>query len=678
VRTVVPIPQRPDSARIDSVRGIPDSTRTKPRADSIQAPLAVSELPSDVRVGRPLRWTRDSLFTTGAVTLADLLERIPGITTYRTGWLASAQTASYLGDFRRIRVFRDGVEMDVLDPRNGGVPDLLSLQLWQADEVTIEEAAGEIRVHVRTWTTRNTTAYTRVDIATGDEDTNLYRGYYGKRWGNGLALQVGAQQYGTGTRNRLGGGGDALNAMLRLGWARGRWSVDGLYVRLDRTRDLTVSVDGDSLLTPFQGRRNDVYLRAAYGNPDRGPWLQAIASSLTFALEGTGGMRADTAFAFTRTTATGSRPTLTVQSTDSVQVGDSAATRVQYVLTGGYTLGPVRLSLTDRVRAFRGATYNTPAVRLTYDRRWLSVSAFGEWGNVAGLTTDTARVVPRTTYPYLVGGTVTKDTLVVGDTVLTRVFADPDRISRYDVSARLTPFPWLTVIGAFSRDTRTTHLPVVSDESETDTSTVGFQGQTLPAVTVARVEGAVRLGRTWVGAGLVRRDATLLARPAVYGIVDAPLTADPTATGFTLRATGPVYKDVYVDLHAINWRSPGPYRPQYQARAELGIATNWLGRFPSGNLGIRAALIDEYRSRVRFELPQTAGTEGTLAELCAADAARCAAPSNVLTAQLEIRIQKGTLWYQLRNALNRQYELVPGFTAPRPINVYGVRWEFWN
>ena len=49
-----------------------------------------------------------------------------------------------------------------------------------------------------------------------------------------------------------------------------------------------------------------------------------------------------------------------------------------------------------------------------------------------------------------------------------------------------------------------------------------------------------------------------------------------------------------------------------------------------------------------------------------------------VTALLEIRIQKGTLWYQLRNALNREYELVPGFTMPRPINVYGVRWEFWN
>ena len=37
----------------------------------------------------------------------------------------------------------------------------------------------------------------------------------------------------------------------------------------------------DSILPPFEARRNDTYLRAAYGDPEaRGPWAQAVISSL--------------------------------------------------------------------------------------------------------------------------------------------------------------------------------------------------------------------------------------------------------------------------------------------------------------------------------------------------------------------------------------------------------------
>jgi hypothetical protein len=691
IKTVVPIPPktRADSAKIDSVRGIPDTTRTKQRADSIQPPLAVSELPPEVRVGRVLHWTRDSIFTTGAITLADLLERVPGITTFRTGWLASAQTAAYLGDFRRVRVFRDGVEMDAIDPRNGGAQELLDVQLWQADEITVERAAGEIRVYVRTWTTRNTTAYTRVDVATGDEDTNLYRGFYGKRWGNGLALQVGAQQYGTGTRNRLGGGGDALDAVLRLGWARRGWSVDGYFRRLGRTRDVTVSVEGDSLLPGIDPRRNEAYFRLAYGNPDRrGPWVQAIASALGVSLGGTAVASRDSAFAFLRSATVGSRVTRTLQSIDSLPAADSSVSRTQYVLTGGYTLGAVRLSVTDRLRATQGSTYNSPSVRLAYDRPRLTVSALGEWGGVGGVRVDTASIRTGTTFPLTVVDTTSRSPVQVTttqrDTVVVRnrlrgVVVSPDRWSRLDLAARLSPLPWLAVQGGISRESRSTFAIVPTDPGTGGGSSIAFVEQPQDALTSIQGDVAARLGRAWFSAGVIRRGATGLAIPTVYGggLADSVAPRDGAVSGVLLGAQGKVYGDVYVDVNAVSWGSAGPYRPQYQGRFELGVATNWLNRFPSGNLGIHFALIDEYRSRTQFRLDPES-TSGSLTALCGAESARCAPPSNMLSVLLEIRIQKGTLWYQLRNALNREYALVPGFTMPRPINVYGVRWEFWN
>ncbi len=601
VRTVVPVPQRPDSARSDSVRGIPDSTRTKTRADSIQSPVASAELPPDVRVGRVLRWTRDSIFASGALTLTDLLERVPGITTYRSGWLAAAHTAAYMGDFRRVRIFRDGVEMDAINPRNGGIPDLVDLQLWQADEITIERTAAEVRVHIRTWSTRNTTAYTRVDISTGDEDTNLYRGFYGKRWGNGVALQIGAQQYGTGTRNRLGGGGDALNAMTRLGWARGKWSVDGLYIRLDRTRDLTLTIEQDSLLRSLDARRNDAYLRAAYGDTERGPWAQLIASTLGVRLENTA-----------------VRDTTGESELDSIPLPAITASRAQYVAAFGFTRGRTRASVYDRMRVGTHTTTHAPSLRLSWD---------APIGGAAGYVERTGA----------------------------------DSTTRAEVTGRFSPFPWLTLQGSASRLSR--------DLADTTTTTR----------TNLQAEAAVRFRNAWFTGGVVRRGQAELADPLIYDLGEPPPGLETTATGLTIGAQGKVYRDVYLDLNAVSWGSSGLYRPQYQARVELGIATNWLGRFPSGNLGIHAALIDEYRSRAQFRLEVgEGGGVGWLAEQCTVTGSRCAAPSNSLGALLEIRIQKGTLWYQLRNALNRTYEQVPGFVMPRPISVYGVRWEFWN
>jgi hypothetical protein len=144
----------------------------------------------------------DTILATGALTLLDVLERVPGVTGFRSGYIASAQTAAYNGDFRRLRVFRDGVELDPVDPRNGGVLDLADVQLWQGDELSVEPAAGVLRVHIRTRAPRNRTPQSRVDVLTGDDETNVFRAFYGKRFANGTLLQFNAQQYSTGSRNR--------------------------------------------------------------------------------------------------------------------------------------------------------------------------------------------------------------------------------------------------------------------------------------------------------------------------------------------------------------------------------------------------------------------------------------------------------------------------------------------
>lgn len=603
-------------ARSDSIRGLPDSLATRrARADSIQPPLGRAELPTVVEVGQAYRWTRDSLFRTGSLTALDLLDRVPGLTGFRTGWLASMQTAAILGDFRRLRVFRDGVELDPVDPRLGGVLELNDVQLWQLDEVVIERSAAEVRLHMRTWTVRSTTPATRVDIGTGDDDTNLYRGFLGRRFGNGGALQIGAQNFGTGARNRrIAGGGDAVSAFARVGWARGALSVDAFLSRLDRQRNPTFAFNtADTVLARSEARRDEGYLRIALGTPDDGPWAQAVANVLRFRLDGTGydTGRRDTTFAAVDQ----------IARIDTLFAPDSGASRTQYLLTGGFTRWGVRLSAADRWRVFGGRNWHAPAVRASFDRSWLAVSALGE---------HTAQ----------------------------------DSTTRLDVTGRLQPLPWLAALAAVSR---TTHDPTGDGDVTT---------------TVGRAEVGARLGRLWLTGGRVLRSGGPVLPPRgltrlvsdsfpVYAENPLPLVIvqEARANGTVVGARGRLWKDVMLDVHGTAWDAPGAYRPQYQTRAEIRLETNWLRRFPSGNFGLIVAITDEYRSRTLF--PVLADTAGVIEE-------RYAGASNTLGALVEIRIQQATLSYQIRNALNREYELVPGITMPRPLSFYGVRWYFFN
>jgi hypothetical protein len=200
----VPLPaadsMRADSARADSV----------PPRDTIKAPIARAPRSTAPEIsGRRVIWDRDAIFASGAVTLPDLLAQVPGVTTLHAGFIAAVSATSWYGEPGRVRVYLDDVEIDPLDARSGGVADLSIIQIWSLEEVAVERMAGELRVHLRSWRVERTTAQTRTDVTTGSENTNLYRGFFGKRLNNGGVLQVAAQQYST-TSVRTRGDGDAL------------------------------------------------------------------------------------------------------------------------------------------------------------------------------------------------------------------------------------------------------------------------------------------------------------------------------------------------------------------------------------------------------------------------------------------------------------------------------------
>ncbi len=386
-----------DSAKADSVRRR-IAARDSIKADSIKAPLARAELP--VEQGGRWHWSGESLRAAGALTLADLLAQIPGATGFRANWIPAAQFVSWNGDAGRVRVFLDGVEQDAINPRNGEVLDLGVLPLWQLEEVSVERGPGELRVHLRTWRVERTTPYTRTDITTGSENTNLYRGYFGKRLRNGAAIQVAAQQYNTTSPRLVAGDGSSLQVFGRLGWAWKHLSVDGAWNRVGLDRAASIRWPLATAKTyangspAFKGALGSAYARVAWGDPDaRGkPWMQFIAATQMMSEN-------SKVSATTTQTIPGSAPKDTV---------DSASSRAQYVLAAGASRWGVRGSVTGRLRAGNGRTDFSPSIRLGYDWRFVSLAAFAETRGA-------------------------------------------DSTRRVDLSARVAPWRWIDFAGAISR-----------------------------------------------------------------------------------------------------------------------------------------------------------------------------------------------------------------------------------
>ncbi|MEJ7808993.1 MAG: TonB-dependent receptor plug domain-containing protein [Gemmatimonadaceae bacterium] len=515
-----------DSLKRDSVRAVADSSgraavgaqrdstsADSSRADSVKAPLPRAELPIGIEASGAYHFDRAALFSTGALTLAELLDRLPGVTTFRSGLLGSPTHAAFLGDLSRVRVFYDGVEVDALDPRTGGVLDLGEVQLWTLEDVSIERGADEVRVHLRSWRVQRTAIDTRTDVATGDDDTNLYRGFFGRRFRHGEALQLAAQQYGYSGRDGFLGGGDQLALLARAGWSRGRIGFDAFALRGRRTRDPQGQLFGSGSIPSLRGTRTDAYVRASYGDPADGSWLQAIAASLAF------------------------------DETSTHAVGDTVDTLrsvAQYVVAGGVTRGPLRLSATGRARVGSGVTRSSVAGRAAYSRGPLALALYAEESS-------------------------------------------GDSASVEEAVVRLAPLPWLALTGALGRRHG------------------GAGGAGGDARLAGRAEGAVRLGRLWAGGGLIFRDSTaLLPGALVYDPTYEASGESDRATAVFGTARGLVFKAIGVDAFVARWSSVGAYRPQLQARGDLYLITNWKGRFPRGNFGFHGSIGYEYRTEALF------------------------------------------------------------------------------
>ncbi len=547
------------------------------RADSVSGELPQSEVPILTEVGMTHRWTRDSLFSSGALTLADFLDRVPGLASLHARFYLAPQVGAYLGDASRVRLFLDGVELEPMDARSFGVTDLTLFPIAALEELVVERGANELRLLMRSWRgPLRLTAQTRADVLTGDNRSNTFRGYLARRAKNGFAVQAMLQQRSTDDR-RLGGDGDATTIFTRIGIVKPTWSIDATLLRVRATQQTLSLLNEETYLATgraipgYEQVQRDVYLRLGVGNVDRGRWFQLMAVSRNNkeqtpfrARNITDGFAADSA--------------------------DTTSTSMQYVATAGWASPRLRLSITERLRRVDDRTLHQPSARVGIDLGRVSMSAWGERN------------------PF-------------------------DEVTRADAFVRVQPVSRLALTGAVSYGTTGTLL-LPKD------STNVLEPEFLPVAKAARGEVALKIGSLWLQGGVVIRDSAILRSPTLFDR-SAPAVLEGRALGATFTIVGPLFKGFSLHMQGTRWDNVGWYRPQTQVRSELTWRYHWTGATKTGGFDLMLAGQAEYRSSAAFPaltstgglivLPTFGGTPlGLRAELTIKDATITAQLRNVL------------------------------------------------
>ncbi len=264
----------PDTVTVsDSLGAVPDSLAPPPdsllAADSLADSLVVvlfPELPDPSRGGWATgvwEWDREALLGNQALSLAQLLDQIPGTIALRGGDFGTPNVVTaFGGGGGRVRLYIDGFE---LMPLRAGAPDLAQVGLAGFKHVRVRRSTDGLRVELTSLEVDDPRPYSLVEVGTGDLQTNLLRATFShpNTLGGSLAF----------TLDRLDTQGTGRNepGAMTGGWLRytrplgSRLSLRGELRRISALRPA-------SLYTPEQQGRSDWAVRA---RADLAPGLTA-------------------------------------------------------------------------------------------------------------------------------------------------------------------------------------------------------------------------------------------------------------------------------------------------------------------------------------------------------------------------------------------------------------------
>jgi hypothetical protein len=252
-----PIPPRPDTVPV--VRDtVPQDTlpEVAQEPDTVIVPAvrfpAMPLSPHVSAAGTEWVWDREMLLREAHISLIDLLERIPGITSFRAGMFAQPEIAAgFGGTAARTEIEIDGYR---LDPLAGSTFDLSQLALGHLWEVRVQRRLGVLRIILTTEFADTGLPYTRVEAGIGVPTANLFRGLFLVPHVIIGPLAIAIERVDT------DGTGRNEPAGLFSGWAKWAWSDGVRGVQVEWMRG-TLRREANSPW-PLDRVRQDVVLRA--------------------------------------------------------------------------------------------------------------------------------------------------------------------------------------------------------------------------------------------------------------------------------------------------------------------------------------------------------------------------------------------------------------------------------
>lgn len=248
---VVPVPP-PDSLPVDPVPvAEPGQERPEPAVpDTLRLPPRVDRDPPPGPASGTWIWGEEELLNTRALTLAELVDLVPGMVPARGGDYGAPVTVGAFGaGGDRIRVFRNGIE---LLPLGDGTPDLARIGLATIGKVRVDRFPGEVRISLESRLPDDLRPFSLVEVGTGDLDTNLFRGTFLHPSVGGGILEVGLDRMDTrGPQGRQPG--SSTGASLRYTRLLGERASLGAELRRGAS-------ERDTLFGPSRVSRTDLAL----------------------------------------------------------------------------------------------------------------------------------------------------------------------------------------------------------------------------------------------------------------------------------------------------------------------------------------------------------------------------------------------------------------------------------
>lgn len=285
-----------DSAGADSTRAAAAGTAARP--DSTRA-AADSLDPDTIRAGLPLIgaphgplppsqrrvFTRDHLDWLGARSLGELLSFVPGAFLVRPGWYGHPEFIGYAGQGAAgIELFLDGYQLVALGD-DSTATDLARFDIGLMHRIEVEVLPTVLRVFLVSDVATVTRPRTEASFATGDAETNTYRGRYLNRWKNGAGLGIAASYFATNGPPTSPADINSLSI-----WVKGTWTPSPLvgveYSMMSAGLERNAAA-GDGTSQPLAGinaTRRDAFVRAhAATRPDgMGLRFDALFGSSSF------------------------------------------------------------------------------------------------------------------------------------------------------------------------------------------------------------------------------------------------------------------------------------------------------------------------------------------------------------------------------------------------------------